>query len=237
MGISRGVDKLPILFTGTFVAMSVASPIFAALAGRWPRRKLIPAAYHFFAANLVGFYLLWKLDAGRTWVPFAFYIWAAVYNLFVTSVFWSLMTDLFSSEQAKRLFGFIAAGGSLGALAGPALTSLLVTSLGGANLLILSAVLLEAASVCVLALVRWARDHPATPAIARRRRPNGPSAARSGAGSGPSSPRPTCSDRPPTSSCSPWGTRSSTSSRRTSSPPPRRAARQGRSSSRASTSS
>ncbi len=160
MGISRGVDKLPILFTGTFVAMMIASPLFAALAGRWSRRRLIPFAYHFFAANLVGFYLLWRFDLGLGWVPFAFYIWAAVYNLFVTSVFWSLMTDVFSSEQAKRLFGFIAAGGSLGALAGPALTTALVTKLGGGNLLLLSAALLELATVCVLALVRWARTHP-----------------------------------------------------------------------------
>ena len=68
MGISRGVDKLPILFTGTFLAMSLASPVFGALASRWPRRRLIPYAYHFFAANLVGFYLLWRYDlATNTW--------------------------------------------------------------------------------------------------------------------------------------------------------------------------
>ena len=160
MGISRGVDKLPVLFTGTFVAMAVASPLFGWLASRWPRQKLIPWAYHFFALDIVAFYALWKTGVGKSWVPFAFYIWAAVYNLFVTSVFWSFMTDVFTSEQGKRLFGFISAGGSLGALTGPLLTSWLAKPFGGANLLLVSALLLEVSVVCVVALVRWARRHP-----------------------------------------------------------------------------
>jgi len=160
MGISQGVDKLPILFTGTFVAMAFASPVFGWLASRWPRHKLIPFAYHFFAADIVVFFALWKLGVGKHWVPFAFYIWAAVYNLFVTSVFWSFMTDVFASEQAKRLFGFISAGGSCGALAGPLLTTWLAKPLGGANLLLVSALLLEVSVGCVLLLSRWARRHP-----------------------------------------------------------------------------
>jgi AAA family ATP:ADP antiporter len=157
MGISRGVDMLPVLFTGTFVAMALASPLFGWLASRWPRQRLVPWTYHFFAADIVLFYALWKAGVGKSWVPFAFYVWAAVYNLFVTSVFWSLMTDVFTSEQGKRLFGVISAGGSLGALAGPALTSLLVKPLGGANLLLASALLLEVSVACVALLVRWAR--------------------------------------------------------------------------------
>ena len=159
MGISRGVDKLPILFTGTFVAMAIASPIFGWLASRWPRQKLIPWAYHFFALDILAFFALWKAGVGKAWVPFAFYIWAAVYNLFVTSVFWSFMTDVFTSEQGKRLFGFVSAGGGLGALAGPLVTSWLARPLGGANLLLLSALLLEVSVGCVLLLSRWARRH------------------------------------------------------------------------------
>ncbi|HET9597229.1 MAG TPA: MFS transporter [Anaeromyxobacteraceae bacterium] len=160
MGISRGVDKLPVLFTGTFVAMAVASPLFGALASRWPRQRLIPWTYHSFALEIAAFYALWRTGVGKAWVPFAFYIWAAVYNLFVTSVAWSLMTDVFTSEQGKRLFGFISAGGSLGALAGPLVTSWLVRPLGGASLLLVSAVLLEVSVACVVALVRWARVRP-----------------------------------------------------------------------------
>ncbi|GEJ56537.1 NTP/NDP exchange transporter [Anaeromyxobacter diazotrophicus] len=157
MGISRGVDKLPVLFTGTFVAMAVASPLFGWLASRWPRHRLITWAYHFFALDLVLFCALWKLELGKGWVPFAFYVWAAVYNLFVTSVFWSFMTDVFTSEQGKRLFGFISAGGGLGALAGPLVTSWLARPLGGANLLLASALLLEVSVACVVLLERWAR--------------------------------------------------------------------------------
>lgn len=161
MGISRGVDKLPILFTGTFVAMAIASPVFGWLASRWPRHKLIPWVYHFFALDIVAFFALWRAGVGKSWVPFAFYIWAAVYNLFVTSVFWSFMTDVFTSEQGKRLFGFISAGGSLGALSGPLVTSWLARPLGGANLLLLSALLLEASVACVVALGRRARREAA----------------------------------------------------------------------------
>ena len=162
MGISRGVDKLPVLFTGTFVAMAIASPLFGWLASRWTRHRLIPWAYHFFALDIVVFCALWKAGVGKSWVPFAFYIWAAVYNLFVTSVFWSFMTDVFTSEQGKRLFGFISAGGGLGALAGPLVTSWLAKPLGGANLLLVSALLLEVSVVCVAMLERWARRHAAS---------------------------------------------------------------------------
>lgn len=174
MGISRGVDKLPVLFTGTFLAMAVASPLFGWLASRWPRHRLITCAYHFFALDIVLFCALWKLGVGKGWVPFAFYIWAAVYNLFVTSVFWSFMTDVFTSEQGKRLFGFISAGGGLGALAGPLVTSWLAKPLGGANLLLVSALLLEVSVACVVLLERWARRHAARrSAAADREQPVG----------------------------------------------------------------
>jgi len=77
-----------------------------------------------------------------------FFVWISVFNLFAVSVFWSFMADLYASEQGKRLFGFIAAGGSAGALAGPAITVWLAVPLGPVNLLILAAVLLEAAVLC-----------------------------------------------------------------------------------------
>jgi AAA family ATP:ADP antiporter len=174
LGISRGAEKLPVLFTGTFVAMLLASPLFGAVASRWPRQRLIPWVYHFFALNLVAFVVLWRGGVGRSWVPYAFYIWSAVYDLFVVSVFWSLMTDLFSPAQGKRLFGFIAAGGSLGALAGPAAASLLAEALGPINLLLLSAVSLEATVLCVVMLVRWARANPVESAPARLTRAEEP---------------------------------------------------------------
>jgi AAA family ATP:ADP antiporter len=81
-----------------------------------------------------------------------FFIWISVFNLFAVSVFWSFMADLYSSDQAKRLYGFIAAGGSAGALAGPAITIVLSQAIGVANLIIVAALLLEVAVLCATRL-------------------------------------------------------------------------------------
>ncbi len=159
-GIARGADSLPWLMTGTMAAMLVASPAFAALAARLPRRRLIPAAYRFFTGNIVLFALaLVLLPSGRgPWLGYAFYIWLSVFNLFVVSVFWALMADGFTEEQGKRLFGFIALGGTVGAIAGAWLAVALSAGvhLGGHHLhaapptlLLLSAVCLEGAVQCV----------------------------------------------------------------------------------------
>ncbi|MGH8727334.1 MAG: NTP/NDP exchange transporter [Burkholderiales bacterium] len=156
MGILGGVENLQWVFTGTFVAMLAAVPIFGWAASRWPRNQLLPAVYLFFVVNLLAFYFLFRSEISTVYVARAFFIWLSVYNLFVVSVFWSFMADLFTNEQARRLFGFIAAGGSLGAFAGPALTALLATSLGTINLLPLSAMLLSAALVAIGRLNRWA---------------------------------------------------------------------------------
>src|SRR3954468_17503623 len=143
MGVAGGVKNLQWLFTATFVVMLAAVPLYGALVARIARRRFIPLVYHFFVANLALFWLLLTLDVERQTVARVFFVWISVFNLFAVSVFWSFMADLFSSEQAKRLFGFIAAGGSAGALAGPALTVLLAGTLGPVNLLVVAALLLE----------------------------------------------------------------------------------------------
>src|SRR3977135_2286742 len=142
MGIRGGVDNLPWLFTGTFLAMVAAVPLFGWASSRFPRRKLLPMIYLFFAANLLLFHALLESGIAPVRSAQAFFIWVSVFNLFVVSVFWSFMADLFRNEQARRLFGFISAGGSLGALAGPPLTATLAPPTGPANLLPLSACLL-----------------------------------------------------------------------------------------------
>jgi AAA family ATP:ADP antiporter len=152
MGIAGGVDNLQWVFTGTFVAMLAAVPVFGWAAARFPRRKLLPLVYLFFIGNVLIFYALFQLDLGRVYVARAFFIWTSVFNLFVISVFWSFMADLFSNTQARRLFGFIAAGGSAGAIAGPAITGLLAAPLGPINLLLISAALLAGAVSCIDAL-------------------------------------------------------------------------------------
>ena len=145
MGIQVGLANLPWLFTLVFFVMLVLMPIFGWLVSHVPRKRLLPALYIFFALNLIAFYVsmtsnpLASLGVDTKDIAKVFYIWVTVFNLFAVSVFWSFMVDLWNKEQAKRLFGFIAAGGTLGALAGPTLTAISVKSIGVPALLLLSA--------------------------------------------------------------------------------------------------
>ncbi len=148
MGIAGGERNLQWLFTATFVVMLAAVPVFGAMVARLPRRRFIPLVYHFFVANIAIFWVLLSLDVSKVQVARVFFVWISVFNLFAVSVFWSFMADLFSSEQGKRLFGCIAAGGSAGALLGPVLTIWLALPLGPVNLLIVAALFLEAAVLC-----------------------------------------------------------------------------------------
>ena len=157
MGIQGGVEQLQWTFTGTFVAMLLAVPLFGWAVARYPRRRLLPVVYGFFIANLLIFYALFQGDWARPWVARAFFIWVSVFNLFIVSVFWSFMADVFSNAQARRLFGVIAAGGSAGAVVGPALTAVLSTRVGTAELLLVSVAFLLACLLCVRALLRWRR--------------------------------------------------------------------------------
>ena len=166
MGIAKGADKLPWLMTGTLLAMLLANPAFSALVSRLPRRRFIPLTYRFFALNLLVFAGLFRMLPGHggAGLGYTFYIWLSVYNLFVVSVFWGFMGDLFNEEQGRRLFAFIAVGGTLGAIAGAALTEALSRgALFGCplplkaspvGLVIVAAAFLELATQCVLALAR-----------------------------------------------------------------------------------
>lgn len=154
MGILGGVDNLQWLFTGTLLAMTAAVPLFGWVSSRFPRRQFLPYVYFFFILTLLLFYSLMS-EGASPYVARAFFIWASVFNLFVVSVFWSFMSDLYSNAQARRLFGFIAAGGTVGALTGPAVTTLLVQPLGARNLLLVSAALLALAIVCIMQLSSW----------------------------------------------------------------------------------
>ena len=163
MGVASGVEHLQWLFSGTFAAMLAAVPLFGWIVARLPRRSFVPMVYRFFALNMLIFFVLFSLDPGAIAVARAFYIWVSLFNLFVVSVFWSVMADLFSNEQGRRLFGFIAAGGSAGALLGPSLTASLAVPLGPINLLPIAVVLLELAVQCALALFRHAPPRDTAP--------------------------------------------------------------------------
>jgi AAA family ATP:ADP antiporter len=159
MGITGGVENLHWLFTGTFVVMLAAVPLFGWISSTFPRKQFVPYVYYFFVFNLFLFYFLLKLDVGQVFIARAFFIWASVFNLFVVSVFWSFMTDIYSGEQAKRLFPVIAAGGTIGAIVGPFLAKNLSTSIGTSNLLLLSAGFLSIAAICIRKLGNWQEQY------------------------------------------------------------------------------
>ena len=156
MGLAGGVDNLPWLFMATLGAMLLATPLFGALVDRFPRRVFIPAAYRFFALNLLIFYALmhWLPAGAERHLGRVFYVWLSVFNMFAVSLFWAFMADGFGLERSKRLFGLIAVGGTLGAIAGAGMTAGLVGVLGRATMLLPAAVMLEAAVQCVRALCR-----------------------------------------------------------------------------------
>ena len=163
MAILGGVDNLQWLFTGTLLAMLAIVPVFGRLSSRLPRRTFLPWAYGFFILNLLLFSVLLQIPSWQVYAARAFFIWVSVFNLFVVSVFWSLMADIFTDEQAKRLFGVIAAGGTTGAITGPSLTALLVERFGAAALLLLSAVFLSVAILAMLRLCAWSDKTAARP--------------------------------------------------------------------------
>jgi AAA family ATP:ADP antiporter len=156
LGVAGGVRNLPWLFTGTLLAMLAVNPLFAAAVRRWPRERFIAIAYRFFMLNLLVFMVLLAVAAPEqhVWIGRAFFIWVSVFNLFVVSVFWSFVVDVFDGEQGKRLFGFLAAGATLGGIAGSSLTSGFVERLGQTWLLLASILLLEVAVFAVRRLSR-----------------------------------------------------------------------------------
>src|ERR1700730_17177714 len=167
MGVAGGVNNLPWLFTGTLIGMVLVNLPFAWLVRTLPRSRFIPLTYRFFAVNIVVFAVaLHFADPEQTiWIGRVFFIWVSVYNLFVVSIFWQLNVDLFSPEQGKRLFGFLAAGATIGALVGSTVTASLARHVAPMVLLLGAALLLE---VAVFASGRLSRLSPSL-----HRRPSG----------------------------------------------------------------
>lgn len=154
LGIAGGVRDLPWLFTATLVAMLAVHPVYAAVVARLPRRRVIPLVYRFFISNLLLFFLLLQVvpEGALPWVGRTFFVWTSVFNLCVVSVFWQQISDLFRAEQGQRLFGFIAVGGTLGAVAGAGTTAGLVAAVGRGPLLLAAALLLELAARAAVAV-------------------------------------------------------------------------------------
>ena len=158
MAISAGLENLRWLYTGTFVSMLVLTPFYGALVSRVRKQLLLPITYGFFASNLLVFYLLFKTIPDAFWVAASFFVWLSVFNMFVVSVFWSFMVDVFRDEEAKRLFGPIAAGGGTGAIVGPSLMQWLVPWIGVDAVVFLAMLLLLGTLPCIRGLARWAES-------------------------------------------------------------------------------
>jgi len=146
------------LYTGTFLVMLAIVPIFGFLVSRFRRGQFIPAIYAFFIVHLVLFALFFEGDATPIGIQRAFYIWLSVFNLFVVSVFWSFMADIFRPGQAQRLFGFIMAGGSIGAIIAPSVTKGIVPMYGASGVMLASAVSLVIATCLAIYLGRSTRQ-------------------------------------------------------------------------------
>src|SRR2546423_1622118 len=121
LGITSGLENIPYLFWGVFVVMLLLQPLYGWATSRFPRSVFLPWVYGFFAANLLVFWVWFRVQADHTWIARSYFVWVSVFNLFVVAAFWSLMADVFSREQAGRLFGFIWAGASSGGLICPVL--------------------------------------------------------------------------------------------------------------------
>lgn len=155
MGIRGGADDLPWLYTGTLVATLLIAPPFAWLVSRTDRRRFISVTYRLFALSLVGFYF-WLRGAGvrESVASYTYFIWFSAVNLLIVSLFWGFMADVLANEQAKRIYGLVGAGGTLGAIAGSQLTSWLMNQPehpDPVTLLLIAAAMME---VCVQCM-RW----------------------------------------------------------------------------------
>jgi AAA family ATP:ADP antiporter len=157
MAIEGGLKNLPWMMTGTFLTMLAATPLFGWLSARYSRYRLLLTVYAFFITNLLIFYALMTSHLHPEWVARGFFVWLSVFNLFIVSVFWSFMADLFTPEQGARLFGVIAAGGSSGALLGPLFTTGLTFVFPIQVLMVVSSLFLGACIGCVYRLERWGR--------------------------------------------------------------------------------
>lgn len=156
MGTVYGIERIQELFTGTLIASFIFAPLYSFFASRLRLAVFLPWVYGFVAATILALYVLFQSvqQHQERWVAATFYIWISTFNILIISVFWTFMADIFSREQAKRLFGFVAAGGTVGGIVGPLVVSTLAKSIGNDNLMLISAAGFGLTAVLVVLLTR-----------------------------------------------------------------------------------
>jgi len=158
MIIANGVDNIQWILLATVATLILLTPIFGWVTTRFRTKQFLSYCIFFFASHLVVFYFLFNVENRPAIVTQSFFVWVNVFNMFIVSLFWSFMNDVFGKEQVKRLFAFIAAGGTAGAICGPLITRSLVQNLGLAPLLLISAVTLSISILLVMWLAQWQND-------------------------------------------------------------------------------
>ena len=133
MAVAGGVYNLPFLLTAVMLVMLLANPIYSWLVSKVPTSRVVTYCYLFFILNLIIFLCGWSYldETGRLWTGRAFYVWCNVYSFFVVSIFWVAVINHFNTEDAKRVFGVISAGGSLGAFFGSSVARYFSTEICG----------------------------------------------------------------------------------------------------------
>ncbi len=142
------------LWTGTFLFSFLAVSAYGWVASRVSMKWLVPGTYVFFALSFIAFYAAYlsSSEGLQVWIGQAYYIWVSVFALFHISVFWSFMTQVYTRDQAARLFATIATGISAGAIFGPGITIYFAPLLGTANLILLASALLLSSIPLILFL-------------------------------------------------------------------------------------
>ncbi len=158
MAIANGVVNIPWIHSATVIALVVLTPVFGWVTTRFRTREFLSYCTIFFASHLVVFYFLFDVPDRPRLVTQSFFVWVNVFNMFIVSLFWSFMNDVFSREQTQRLFAFIAAGGTAGAICGPIITVSLVGTIGLPPLLLISASILTLSVFLIRWFVKWNND-------------------------------------------------------------------------------
>ncbi len=156
MGTVYGIDHIQELFTGTLIASLIFAPLYSFCASRIRLASFLPWVYGFVGVTILVLYFMFQnvQQSQERWVAASFYIWISTFNILIISVFWSFMADIFSRQQAKRLFGFVAAGGTLGGIAGPLVVAVLAKPLGTSILMLISAAGFGVTAALVVLLTR-----------------------------------------------------------------------------------